>query len=80
MTEHAIPEEHVASWKVYVGIFAALMVLTALTVWVSFHDFGAFNVSIALGIAIVKATLVILFFMHVAHSSRLGRSNTHRKK
>ena len=71
MIEHVESEEHIVSWRVYVGIFAALMALTALTVWAAFQDFGTLNVTIALGIAIVKATLVILFFMHVSHSSRL---------
>ena len=65
------PAHHVSSLGMYFGVFFALMVLTALTVWVSTIHFGALNVPIAMGIAIVKATLVILFFMHVLHSSRL---------
>ena len=42
-----------------------------VTVQAAGHDFGAFNTSIALGIAAVKATLVILYFMHVRYSPRL---------
>jgi cytochrome c oxidase subunit IV len=62
---------HVVPLKVYVGIFLALLALTALTVWVSGHDYGAWNTPFALGIAALKATLVLLYFMHVRYSSRL---------
>ena len=69
-SEHA-PTHHVTALPVYIGIFAALMVLTILTVAVSRVDLGLLNTPIALAIAVVKATLVILFFMHVIHSTRL---------
>jgi cytochrome c oxidase subunit 4 len=62
---------HVSSQGTYFAIFAALMVLTALTVWVAYQDFGAANVPIAFGIATVKATIVVLFFMHVIHSPKI---------
>ena len=48
-----------------------LMVLTIVTVWVSRIDLGALNTTVAMAIAIVKATVVILWFMHVIHSPRL---------
>ena len=57
----------------YYGIFGALMVLTALTVGVAFINLGMLNFPVALSIAILKATLVILFFMHVKYSSRLTK-------
>ena len=63
--------DHVDSLKLYFAVFATLMVLTALTVWVAFIDLGAMNTVVALGVAVTKATLVILFFMHVKYSSRL---------
>ncbi len=64
--------EHIVQLKVYVTIFSALLVGTALTVWAGLHDFpGQWNVIIALTIAVVKATLVVLYFMHVRYSSRL---------
>jgi cytochrome c oxidase subunit IV len=66
--------EHVVPIKTYLLVFLALMVGTAGTVWVSFHDLGWFpgaNVAVALVIACTKATLVILFFMHVKYSPRL---------
>lgn len=64
--------EHIVSLRIYVMIFLALLVGTALTVWAGLHDFpGQLNVIIALTIAVVKATLVVLYFMHVRYSSRL---------
>ena len=63
--------DHVVSIKLYLAIFLTLMVLTALTVAAAFVDLGALNTFVALGIAVTKATLVILFFMHVKYSSRL---------
>jgi cytochrome c oxidase subunit 4 len=64
---------HIVSTRVYLGVFAALLALTGITVWAARHDYGAFNTPVAMGIAILKAVLVILFFMHVKYSSRLTR-------
>ncbi|HSE37170.1 MAG TPA: cytochrome C oxidase subunit IV family protein [Blastocatellia bacterium] len=63
--------EHVVSRKVYFVIFGALMVGTALTVWVANYDLGRWNAIVALSIAVLKATLVVLYFMHVRYSSKL---------
>lgn len=64
--------EHIVSIKTYLVIFLALMVGTILTVIAGKQDFpGPLNVIIALTIACIKATLVILYFMHVRYSSRL---------
>ena len=57
--------------RIYLGIFVALLALTAITVLVSYVDLGALNTPIALFIAALKAALVILFFMHVKDSSPL---------
>ena len=62
--------EHIVSPKIYAVIFLVLMVGTFLTVFAAGRDFGRMNVVIALGIATIKATLVILFFMHGKYSSR----------
>ena len=64
---------HVSPIKVYVGIFAALMGLSAITVGAAFVNLGLLNPIVALTIAVIKATLVILFFMHVKYSSRLTK-------
>ena len=64
--------EHIVSLKIYLSIFLALLAGTALTVWAGLHDFpGQLNVIIALTIAVIKATLVVLYFMHVRYSPRL---------
>jgi cytochrome c oxidase subunit 4 len=63
--------EHIVSRKVYFGVFGALMVLTAVTVWVAALDLGRLNALVALTVAVIKATLVLLYFMHVRYSSRL---------
>jgi len=62
--------EHIVSPKVYFAIFAALMIGTTLTVWAAFQNFHQFNIVIALGIATIKATLVILYFMHARYSPK----------
>ena len=63
--------EHIVSVKLYLGIFVALLCLTALTTGVAYIDLGAFNTVAALAIAVVKMMLVILFLMHVKYSGRL---------
>jgi cytochrome c oxidase subunit 4 len=64
--------EHIVPVRVYVLIFLALMAGTGLTVWAGLRDFpGPLNVIIALTIACIKATLVVLYFMHLRYSSRL---------
>ena len=64
--------EHIVPVKVYVVIFLALLVGTGLTVVAAFYNFRwQFNTVIALTIASVKATLVVLYFMHVRYSPRL---------
>jgi cytochrome c oxidase subunit 4 len=66
--EHA---HHIVSPVVYVAILFALLVGTALTVWASYVDLGIWNPILAIAIACTKATLVVLFFMHVKYSSKL---------
>jgi cytochrome c oxidase subunit IV len=56
---------------VYFGVFAALMVLTALTVWAAFQHLGIWNTPLALGIATTKAVMVALIFMHLRSSPKL---------
>jgi cytochrome c oxidase subunit IV len=65
MSEHIVPK------RTYYLIFAALMVFTAITVGVAYLDLGPMNTVVALAIACTKATLVVLFFMHVKYSTRL---------
>ncbi len=59
---------HVASMKVLLGTGSTLLLLTLVTVGATRLDFGAnINLAIAMLIAVVKATLVILFFMHLKY-------------
>jgi cytochrome c oxidase subunit 4 len=63
--------EHVTSRKVYFLVFGALMVLTVVTWLVAQVDLGWANDVVALTIAVTKALLVLLFFMHVRYSTRM---------
>ena len=73
--------EHIVSPKIYIVIFLALMIMTAITVAAAFVDLTFHvggreinvNPAVALGIAGFKAALVILFFMHVRWSTRLTK-------
>lgn len=64
MSEHAK-----SPLKMYFGIWAALLLCTFITYKAAFIELGRFNAAVALGIATFKATLVVLFFMHVWHAS-----------
>lgn len=59
--------------KVYAAVFLALMVLTTVTVYVAFLDLGIFNNIVALAIAVTKATLVVLYFMHMRYNTSLNK-------
>jgi cytochrome c oxidase subunit IV len=63
--------EHIVPVRVYVTVFVVLLVMTATTTAVSAIDLGPWNTVVALAIAVFKATLVVLFFMHVKYSPRL---------
>lgn len=64
MTEHIVPQ------KTYVVIFGALLTLTLVTVLAALVDLGRLNVIVAITIAVIKALLVILYFMQVRYGSR----------
>jgi cytochrome c oxidase subunit IV len=66
--DHGHGLSHVASTKVLLGTGGALMVLTAITVLATKVDFGSsINLALAMFIAVIKATLVVLFFMHLKY-------------
>jgi cytochrome c oxidase subunit 4 len=60
---HAVPK------RILIGVYVALLVLTAITVSVSKIDLGNFNILVALAVAVIKGTLVALFFMHLLWDS-----------
>ena len=57
----------------YVIVFVTLIVLTYITWWVAQHDYGALNTPIALGIAVGKASMVVLYFMGVRYNTPLTK-------
>ena len=63
---------HGPSRRTYLAIFTALVVLTIVTVRVAFIDLGVMNTVVMLGVAVTKATLVVLYFMHVRYGPRLN--------
>ena len=64
-------QHHVVPLRVYYTVFGLLMFCTYLTVQIAYLDLGRVNTIAALAIACFKATLVVLFFMHVKYSTRL---------
>jgi cytochrome c oxidase subunit 4 len=63
--------DHIVAPRTYVTSYLALLLLTGVTVTVALFDFGLFNPVAALSIAILKATIVVLFFMHARYSPKL---------
>jgi cytochrome c oxidase subunit IV len=70
MADHS-SEHHIVPIKYYFGVFILLMVLTVLTVYVATFNLEKWGPLVALTIAVIKATAVVLIFMHVRWSSRL---------
>jgi cytochrome c oxidase subunit IV len=62
---------HVIPTRVYYRIYAILLACTFITWRVAYYDLGPFNAVTALTIAVFKAVLVVLFFMHVKYATRL---------
>jgi cytochrome c oxidase subunit 4 len=64
---------HVLPVRTYVLVGASLLFLTWLTVRVSYMDFGVFNLLVGVGIATVKAALVVMFFMHLKYDEPFNK-------
>jgi cytochrome c oxidase subunit 4 len=62
---------HIIPVRSYLFVITALMLLTGLTVWAAFQDFGALNDVVAMGIALVKMMLVVAIFMHLKYSPKI---------
>src|ERR1700747_1899284 len=73
MASHSEETHHIVPIKVYLAVFLALIVGTIITTLVAYQDLGRFNIVVALTIAVCKASLVVLFFMHVKYSPRLTK-------
>jgi cytochrome c oxidase subunit 4 len=77
---HEEHDSHVETtpMKTYIAVFAALMSLLIVTVFVAYlpwdkWNMKGFSVVVALAIATIKALLVVLWFMHVIHATRLTK-------
>jgi cytochrome c oxidase subunit 4 len=70
---HGSHEHHIIPLKTYLAVFSALIVLTFVTVAVTWFDFGAFNAVVAFAIASVKAGLVLAYFMHLKYDNMMNR-------
>ncbi|EGB16246.1 caa(3)-type oxidase, subunit IV [Pseudodesulfovibrio mercurii] len=70
MNEHEQTKRHGPGYGLFIAVWAALMVLTAVTVEVSTIHLGFLNVVAAMAIASVKASLVVFFFMHLKYENR----------
>src|SRR5579884_2289131 len=66
-------QAHIVPKWIYFAVFIALIILTWVTALVSTIDLGRWNIFVALAIALIKASLVALFFMHVYYSTRLTK-------
>lgn len=66
------PHVHVLPLSLYWGIFGILLVLTVLTVAVTKIELGPFSLAVAMAIAVVKATLVLMIFMHLWYDHKLN--------
>lgn len=64
--------EPITPTRTYYTVFAALITLTLVTVAVSFLELGSWHTTVGVLIGVVKASLVVLFFMHLLHSSKLA--------
>lgn len=63
---------HITPVKAYWAIFGALIFFTLLTVGVSYIHLGPLNLVVAIAIATVKATLVVLYFMHMKYETKFN--------
>lgn len=71
--DYKLFEEHIVPLRTYLTVFIVLLCATALTTWIAFQDLGNWNVVVAVTIAVCKASLVALFFMHLRYNKGLSR-------
>ncbi|MCB9475354.1 MAG: cytochrome C oxidase subunit IV family protein [Deltaproteobacteria bacterium] len=65
-------EHHVLPYTVYFAVYGSLLVLTGITVLVSFAGLGKWSIPVAMAVAVVKASLVVGYFMHLKYDDRLN--------
>ncbi|MCE9499975.1 MAG: cytochrome C oxidase subunit IV family protein [Leptospira sp.] len=64
---------HIIPIQTYLAVFGLLILGTIITVWVAEYDFGKWNTVIAMIVASVKATFVMLYFMHLKYDNMMNR-------
>jgi cytochrome c oxidase subunit 4 len=64
---------HITPRRTYIFVYLALLILLGGTIGLAYVDLGIWNTVAAITIAVVKALLVVLFFMHVKYSNNLTR-------
>lgn len=69
-TGKQVHHPHITPLAIYLGVGAALLILTVITVWVAQFHFGPLNLFVAMAIATVKAALVGLIFMHLLYDNK----------
>ena len=72
-SNYRLYQQHIVPVSTYLAVFVTLLIATALTTWIAFQDLGRWNVVVALAIAVCKASLVVLFFMHAKYNKGLSR-------
>lgn len=73
MSVHHEDEGHTHHTKAYTLVWIVLLVLTAVTVYVSYFDFGEWNIFVAMIVATIKGILVCLFFMHLKYDNKMDQ-------
>ena len=71
MSDHAHAHDHILPVKTYLTVYVALMVLLVATVGAAFIDMGWFNFTLTMIIAVAKAAMILLIFMHVRYGEKL---------
>ena len=66
-----MPQNHSVSFKTYLSVLTALLVLTVITVGVAQVDFGKLNAFFAMFVATIKAILVLMYFMHLKYDEKI---------
>ena len=71
MSDSAHEEHHIGPYRTYISVWLILLGLTAITVGAALLDLKQMAIFTAIFIAVIKSTLVVLYFMHIRYENRL---------
>lgn len=71
MNSQSHAHHHILPLRTYFLVTTGLLILTAITVGISYVHFGVFNLLVAMAVAVAKASLVALYFMHLKYDSKV---------